>query len=100
VNLEGDFEQECRAAVNECRSFGYHPTAWVAMMNEFGAAEAARRLVISGDIQSGFQRLVQEGRIDLTLEFAVLHPKWDSLFRRDIREAAWWRLSQPLQHRN
>ena len=35
----------------------YHLTAWIAIVRRWGAAEAARRLLISGDIQPGFRRL-------------------------------------------
>jgi hypothetical protein len=64
------------------------------MITSHGAAEAARRLVISGDIQSGFQRLVSLGRPDLTIEWAVADPYWRPLFGPQYREAAEWRLNQ------
>lgn len=96
MSLEDDFAAECRRTIDECRTFRYSPTAWVAMIDRAGAVEAARRLVESGEIQSGFARLVREGRLDLTIEMAVLHPRWDSLFDRGVREAAWWRLAQAM----
>jgi hypothetical protein len=39
----------------------YIPTVWISMCRELGAAEAARRLVVSGDIQTAFDRLVRAG---------------------------------------
>lgn len=92
--LAAEFEQESRAAVKETRKFDYNPSIWVSMMNELGAVAAARRLLLSPDIQSGFERLAREGRVDLTIEFAVLNPKWDRLFGLAERQAAWWRLQQ------
>ena len=92
--LAADFEQASRAAVEETRKFNYSPTIWVSMMNDLGAVAAARRLLLSPEIQSGFERLAREGRVDLTIEFAVLNPKWDRLFGFPEREAAWWRLQQ------
>ena len=62
------------------------------MIEAHGAADAARRLLLSPDVQSGFERLTREGRVDLTIEFAVLHPKRERLFTPQEREAAWWRL--------
>ncbi len=53
---------------------------------------AARRLPASGDVQSGFQRLIRMGRRDLTVEHAVLDEHWDGLFNDAHREAARWRL--------
>jgi len=35
-------------------------TAWHAVIKKHGAAGAARLLVVSGDIQTGFERLVRE----------------------------------------
>jgi hypothetical protein len=93
MTLEDEFEQACRRAIAECSDFGYAPTAWQGMLDRWGAAEAARRILVSGDIQTGFERLVRERRLDLTVELAVLNPKWDRLFDRQVREAAWWRLA-------
>jgi hypothetical protein len=43
-----------------------------------GAVAAARRLLSNGDIQSGIERLIRMGRQDLTIEQAVLDPRWTS----------------------
>lgn len=59
-----------------------------------GAAAAARRLLASGDIQNGFERLIRMGRGDLTVEYAALQPQWSELFDERHREAAQWRLHQ------
>lgn len=64
------------------------------MISKMGAAEAARRLVVSGDIQTGFGRLVQAGRPELTIEWEILNQRWDPLFSDQHREAARWRLRQ------
>lgn len=95
MTLEDDFHAECVRAVDECRRLKYVPTAWIAMMNgPGGATAAARRLLVSGDIQSGFERLIRMGRVDLTVEYAVLQPEWQDLFEDQHREAAKWRLEQ------
>jgi hypothetical protein len=96
ATLEELFEQACQEAIEESRGLRppYVPTVWIQMIQRHGAADAARRLLESGDIQTGFERLVRAGRLDLTVEMAVLHPKWEGLFGKQHREAAWWRLSQ------
>jgi hypothetical protein len=96
AELEARFQAACDAAVEECRALNppYHPTVWISMCRQHGAAEAARRLVVSGDIQTGFDRLVQAGRPELTIEWAVLDPTWEPLFSEQHREAARWRLRQ------
>ncbi len=95
--LEDGFKDACVEAIDECAAFGYDPTAWKAMINRHGAAEAARRLVVSGSFQDGFKRLLREGRLDLTVEFAILNPKWGRLFDSSHREAAWWRLERAMR---
>lgn len=96
ADLESQFQTACDAAVEECRALKdrYDPQIWINMSNRLGAAEAARQLVISGDIQSGFDRLIKAGRPDLTIEWAILNPRWDPLFSEQHREAARWRLRQ------
>jgi hypothetical protein len=95
VTLEEEFELECRADVERCRELGYMPTGWISMMNRpGGAVAAARRLLESGDIQSGFERLIRSGHVELTVEYAALQERWYDLFDDRHREAARWRLEQ------
>jgi hypothetical protein len=49
-------------------------------MKDLGGVAAARRLLLNPDVQSGFERLARERRVDLRTDFALLHPKWDCLF--------------------
>jgi hypothetical protein len=91
---ERAFEIACWQAVAECRPLNYDPSIWVGMMESHGAAAAARQLLVSGDIQYGFSHLIEMGRPDLTVEYAVLRPQWRALFTNAHREAAQWRLEQ------
>ena len=94
MSLEAEFHAACEDAVAECRALGYAPTAWVAMVEPHGAVGAAKRLLISGDIQPGLLRLLKLGRPDLTVEHAVLLDRWHELFDDMDRELATWRLAQ------
>jgi hypothetical protein len=95
LTLEEQFQEACEQAVAECRTLGYVPTAWISMMRAPGGARAAAcRLLVGGDIQSGFERLIKMGRADLTVEQAVLESRWYPLFEERHREAARWRLTQ------
>lgn len=93
---EDAYERATWQAIAECNHLTppYDPTAWIAMIRRWGAAEAARRLLISGDIQDGFRRLITAGRHDLTVEWSALQPRWSLIFDAPHREAARWRLSQ------
>ncbi len=96
VSDEDAYERATWAAIAECKQLTppYDPTAWIAMIRRWGAAEAARRLLISGDIQDGFLRLIAAGRHDLTVEWSALRPRWSQVFGAPHREAARWRLRQ------
>lgn len=101
AELAREFKQACDDAVAECLRLTppYRPDIWINMMERLGAVEAARRLISSGEFQSGFDRLVRiEGRPELTLEAAVLHDRWHPvLFSVLDREGAWWRLDIALR---
>ncbi|WP_157944036.1 hypothetical protein [Blastococcus atacamensis] len=95
MTLAEAFQRACEDAVVESQRLGYTPTAWMSMMHgPGGAVAAARRLLTSGDVQTGFERLVRIGRRDLTVEAAVLDERWADLFDEPHRAAARWRLSQ------
>jgi hypothetical protein len=96
ADLEDEFASVCDIAIEACRHLSppYRPTVWIGMIAKLRAAEAARRLVVSGDIQTGFGRLVEAGRPELTIEWEILNPRWDPLFSEQHREAARWRLRQ------
>src|SRR5262245_52491039 len=96
AELEAGFQMDCETAVDACRRLSppYHPTVWIGMTAKHGAVEAARRLVVSGDIQYGLERLVMAGRPELTIEWAIINERGDPLFSDQHREAARWRLRQ------
>lgn len=74
---EAAYERATWEAITECRRLKppYDPSAWIGMIHRWGAAEAGRRLLISGDIQYGFRRLIAAGRQDLTIEWSALQPR-------------------------
>ena len=88
VGLESFIDETIRLA----RQKGYHPTTFVAMRKRHGTVPAISKLVVSGDIQSGFKRLKELGLLDWSIEAAVV--KFPDEFSREIREAAEWRLTQ------
>ncbi len=55
-----------------------------------------RRIVRSGEIQSGFRRLVQLGLREWTVEAGIV--KFASEFDKETVEAAEWRLNQASIH--
>ena len=68
----------------------YYPTTFIGMRQRYGTVEAISRLVISGDVQSGFSKLYKLGLLDHTIEAAVL--KFPSEFSEQAQECAAFRL--------
>ncbi|WP_276200273.1 hypothetical protein [Chelatococcus sp. XZ-Ab1] len=88
-----ELEKYVDESVRRSRERGYNPTAFIAMRERYGTIEAAARLVQSGTIQSGFQRLCDLGLVDYTME-ATIARKFPAEFSSKVREAAEWRLAQ------
>lgn len=74
---------------------GYHPTEFIRMRQRHGTKGAISRLVRSGEIQTGFNRLFKLGLIDWTIESAVL--KFPHAFTKEDIECARFRLEQVEQ---
>ena len=72
---------------------GYYPTEFISMLErDKNTHLTIKKLVRSGDIQSGFKRLCDLGLKEYTVEAAVL--KFPEGFTKAEIEAANWRLSQ------
>lgn len=85
---------ELEAFIDETITFSaqkaYHPTTFIGMQQCHGTVEAISRLVISGDVQSGFSKLHKLGLLDHTIEAAVL--KYPDEFSQQAHECAVFRL--------
>ncbi|MGK2927385.1 MAG: hypothetical protein ACSLE2_17360 [Lysobacterales bacterium] len=92
--LEQNFENRIRAAVLECHQLGYHPSDFEGMLSGTSATRVAEKLVTSGKLQTGLQRLAQMGRLDLSVESIMLETQFETLFTKQYLEAAQWRLNQ------
>ncbi|MEA2915662.1 MAG: hypothetical protein QOJ15_7743 [Bradyrhizobium sp.] len=71
---------------------GYHPTTFVQMRERYKTVEAIRRLIRSGELQSGFKRMKELGMLEWTIERAVI--QFPEHFSGEEIEAARWRLQQ------
>ncbi len=93
ATLELEFHRESVEAVRTCKTLGYVPTYWIRLMSENGAAGAAKHLLAPGDQwQDGLTTLYELGRPDLSVEHAVLAPKYQTLFTEEERNIARSRL--------
>lgn len=81
--------------IRRSREHGYHPTTFIGMRERYGTVRAISRLVISGEIQSGFKRLIELNLKEYTIEQAVL--MFPNDFSQSVYDAAKWRLAQAIE---
>lgn len=91
MDLKKRFEEACREARRVSKEeLHYHPTLWDQRVRASGCElEAAKAVLATGGIRSGLRRLLELGRLDLSLQFIVLDPMYVSLFTYDQRKKAW-----------
>lgn len=82
--LEAAFEHQMLADYHEAiRACNYKAKIWLEMLGEHGARGAAKQLLKDTEAASGFTRLWECGRLDLTIEFRATRPQWSSLFTEE-----------------
>lgn len=86
AELEAFIDETIRVSAQHA----YYPTAFMAMRERHGTKNAISRLVVSGDVQSGFSKLQKLGLIDYTIEAAIM--KFPGEFSRQDHECAEFRL--------
>ena len=91
VALERDFDGEMMQIYERAkREAGYTATRFLHMLHEHRGLETAKRLLPK--MSEGFKQLWERGRLDLTVEHLMLHPRWQALFTDDERDVARQRL--------
>jgi hypothetical protein len=73
-------------------AFNYWPNYFLRMVRNEGGVAAARKLLADRQVSEGFLRLVKARRLDLSVEYFVLKPRYASLFTPDERKTARERL--------
>jgi hypothetical protein len=91
--LQTEFAEEMAMTYDTAAKFGHSPSKFIHLAEAYGAVNAAKRLIISGDITNGLKRLKKRGRLDLAMESVMLKEKFQSLFSSDELAAARWRLN-------
>ena len=71
---------------------GYWPTYFLRAVRNHGGPDYARQLLHAEGTSSGFQRLADAGRLDLTAEALILRSEFEPLFTEEERSIAARRL--------
>lgn len=84
VALEKQFNEElikkCEEAQKKC---GYNSARFLQTVERFGGVKTAKEIIRKGRVSDGFDKLQQSGLIHLTMEAAVIDPKYGELFTDD-----------------
>lgn len=80
MDLGERFHEEMLRIYHEATEFGYYPNYFPRMVAEQGGLPAAKQLLNSSAPASGFVRLWEEQRLDLSVEALVLQEPWSALF--------------------
>lgn len=88
------FDRAMRSIYTEAARIGYRPTEFMKMIEQDGAFPTAKHLIASAQPSSGFRRLWELKRLDLTVEALVLREPWRQLFSPAELERAQRRLNQ------
>jgi hypothetical protein len=73
---------------------GYWASYFLRGVRNHGGPDYARQLLRATGTSAGFQRLTDEGRLDLTVEALVLRPEYEFLFTDEDRKIAAQRLAE------
>ncbi len=94
MNPKELFQRRLEESIAESQRHGYNPTRIIDMLRSNTAVEVAKKLVLSGHIQSGLKKTVAESRAELAIESIMLDPEFATLFTSEELKAARWRLAQ------
>ena len=93
ADLEKQFDEAMmnvyRTEKEEC---GYHATDFLQMLYRDRGLITAKRLLVVDKHHTGFEKLAEHGRLDITVECVVLNPKFRGLFDDEELERARQRL--------
>ena len=94
-DLELEFHRRMHRVYEQARSeCGYIATRFLQMIADRGGVQAAKDLLRTEGYSEGLTRLWEEGRLDISMEAAVLEDQWCDLFNEDELATAARRLEE------
>ena len=81
TELERDLEHQMVDIYRQCTEFKYFPIRFLAMVAKDGPVLTAVKLIMRDDGTSGFSRLLEEKKLELSVEWLICeNPKYHVLF--------------------
>ena len=94
MDIRQQFKAKIIDSIRESYEIGYAPTTFESMIQDTHPVEVAKKLILSGKIQTGVKELKKLGRLDLTVESLMGLPEFKELFSANELIAAKWRLQE------
>jgi hypothetical protein len=93
VNLQAEFTAHLLHLAQRANDeLHYHPGYFITMVRTHGGLGAAKKLLAQHSASKGFDILKKLGRLDLSMEAAVIDQPWASMFTATERAIARARL--------
>ena len=93
--LETKFHQRMLLVYEQAKAeLNYHATRFQSLVRSVGGVDAAKQLLSTRHYSEGLTHLWEEGRLDISMEAAVLEKSWRELFTADELETAKLRLTE------
>lgn len=94
--LEKSLMADLLKICSKSKEFGYNSTRFLQMLAENGPINTCRKLINTNDINyaSGFVRLWEARRLDLSMEYVVLQNQYRELFTLSERQICYRRLKE------
>ena len=94
-DVELAFHQRMRQVYDQARSeCNYTASRFLQLVTDLGGVQAAKQLLGTEGYSEGLTRLWEEGRLDISMEKAVLEDQWRKLFTKEELATASKRLEQ------
>lgn len=93
-NLRSEYHVDMLNIYKEAKKVGYTPSYFLQMVEEHGGYEAAIILIHKDEVTSGFTKLWELKRLDLSAEALILRRKYRGLFNEEERQICRQRLEQ------
>lgn len=77
-----EFNRDMIDLYNQGKKVGFNATRFLQMISEYGGYETACKLIAGRDDVSGFTELWDKNRLDLSMEYLVVH-KWAHIFTEE-----------------
>lgn len=89
------FDQDMRKGLQTLKTeLNYNVARFAQMLGTYGGVKTAKLLLRGDRYSEGFTTLWEKGRLDMSVEFFVLLPRYELLFDQAERDRARWRLEE------